>query len=61
MGYLSGFIALGGFALILFSFVDSTVNLFIMRNSGLVVGIILILTGLIGFLSTFRDEEPKAE
>jgi hypothetical protein len=54
MGYFSGLIALAGLAAMLFSVMDRTINVFILDNIGLTVGLILLIVGFIGFLGTFN-------
>lgn len=54
MGYFSGLVALAGLAAMLFSVMDRTINVFILDNIGLTVGLILLIVGFMGFLGTFN-------
>jgi hypothetical protein len=56
MGYFSGLVALLGLASMGFSILDATLNVFILQNLGLTVGIILLIIGFIGFLGTFKKD-----
>jgi hypothetical protein len=56
MGYLSGLVALLGLATIMFTALDHSINAMLLQNLGTVIGFVLMIIGVIGFLGTFKKD-----